>query len=71
MLHEINMLLLADHHEKPGNDENTENRRKIYSDSGPLMTSLEFLGQALPEARGKLEVKPYLKRELRLMLSSH
>lgn len=23
-----------------------------YSDSGPLMTSLEFLGQALPEAKG-------------------
>ena len=52
LLHEINMLILADHHEEPGNDENTESRRKIYSDSGPLMTSLEFLGQALPEARG-------------------
>lgn len=52
LLHEINMLPLADHHEEPGNDENTESRRKMHSDSGSLMTSLKFVGQALPEAKG-------------------
>ena len=46
------MLPLADHHEEPGNNENTESRRKMYSDSGSLITSLKFVGQALPEAKG-------------------
>lgn len=46
------MLLLADHSEEPGNDDNTECRGKIYSGPGSLMTSLESLDQALPEAKG-------------------
>lgn len=52
LLHERSMLLLADHSEEPGNDDNTECRGKLYSDPGSLMTSLESLDQALPEAKG-------------------
>lgn len=52
LLRKESLLLLAVHHKQPGDDDNTEGRGKLYNDPGSLMTSVESLDKALPEAKG-------------------
>lgn len=50
-IHKRNMLLLTVHAEEPGDEDNHDGRGKIYSDPESLMTSLQSLDQAIPDAK--------------------